>query len=302
MTNAEAKIAPTPTPAPTITSGDRMSFSLFLATAFHVLILLGISFALPDKTKEKFERALDVVLATEFSEKRPDEADFIGQADQIGGGESEIVETPSTTEFTPFPDEKLNETTQPEQMQVSSIAIDDTQVVTSDLAEKIHKEAETPPVEEQEIVETLTAESIYSRSMEIASLTAQLDAERKNSAKRPRKRQVSAAIHRSTDALYLDSWRRKIERIGNLNYPEKAKKNGIFGSLSLKVAINKDGTVNNISVIRSSGHKILDDSAIRIVRLAAPFAPLTKEIIVDTDILEIVRVWQFQPNNSMKTR
>lgn len=288
--------------APAITSADRMSFSLFLATAFHVLILLGISFALPDKDKQYFQRSLDVVLATTFTEQRPDEADFIGQADQLGGGESEETEKPSTTEITPFPDEQLNEVSQPDRTQVESPKVEENQVLTAEISDLNQDQPDTQPEEEQELVEALSAESIYSRSMEIASLTAQLEAERNYSSKKPRKRQVSAAIHRSTDALYLDAWRRKIERIGNLNYPEKAKRDGIYGSLSLRVSINRDGTVYEISVIRSSGHKILDDSAIRIVRLAAPFAPLTKEMVTDTDILEIIRVWQFHPDNSMKTR
>jgi len=287
---------------PVITSADRMSFSLFLAAAFHALVLLGISFALPDKTIKEFQHTLDVVLATTFTEERPDEADFIGQADQQGGGEEEDAVRPSTTEISPFPDEQMEEVTQPEQLQASSPIVEQNQVLMSDLSDKTQIQPDTQPLEEQEPVDALSAESIYSRSLEIASLTAQLENNKNNRSKRPRKRQVSAAIHRSSDALYLDSWRRKIERIGNLNYPEKARRNKIFGSLSLKVAINNDGTVHEISVLRSSGFKILDDSAIRIVRLAAPFAPLTKDMTIDTEILEIVRVWQFQPDNSMKTR
>ncbi|RLA04989.1 MAG: energy transducer TonB [Gammaproteobacteria bacterium] len=286
---------------PSITSADRMSFSIFIATAFHALILLGISFALPDKDIQKFQRSLDVVLATEFTEERPDEADFIGQADQLGGGESDVVEKPSTTEVSPFPDDQMNEVTQIQSMQPTSPQVEELQVLTAELSEQQQQQPDTQPIEEQEQKESLTSEAIYSKSMEIASLTAQLEAD-KNNAKKPRKRRISAAIHRSSDALYLDSWRRKIERIGNLNYPEKAKRESIFGSLSLKVAINKNGTVSEIAIIRSSGHKVLDDSAIRIVRLAAPFSPLTDEMMVDTDILEIIRVWQFQPNNSMSTQ
>ena len=196
----------------------------------------------------------------------------------------------------------MNEVTQPDKYQESSPQTENNQVLSTTISEQTQYQPEDQPLEEQEPVESVSAESIYNRSMEIASLTAQLEAEKNLRAKRPRKRQVSAAIHRSTDALYLDSWRRKIERIGNLNYPEKAKKEGIFGTLSLKVAINNDGTVNEISILRSSGYKVLDDSAIRIVRLAAPFAPLTREMMADTDILEVVRVWQFQPDNSMNTQ
>jgi protein TonB len=288
-------------PDAAITNADRMSFSLFLAAAFHVLVLLGVTFAMPDKVADKFERTLDVVLATNASEERPEEADFIGQADQLGGGESDEVEKLTTTEISPFPDERMNEVTQPPEMEMQQQKVEQEQVLSTDESPFKADTPETQPVDPQEAVDAPAVQSIYQRSMEIASLTAQLEAEINNSAKKPRRRQVSAAIHRATDALYLDAWRRKIERIGNLNYPDKAKRDGIYGSLTLKVAINPNGTVNEILVLRSSGHKILDDAAIRIVRLAAPFAPLTSDILADTDILEIIRVWQFQPNNQMNT-
>jgi len=195
----------------------------------------------------------------------------------------------------------LNEITQPPEVQVTKQQVEEQEVLSTDLSDKTTINPDTQPDEVQDATEAPEVQSIYQRSLEIASLEAQLDVEINNRAKKPRRRTVSAATHRATDALYIDAWRRKIERIGNLNYPEKAKRNGIYGSLSLKVAINADGTVNEILVLRSSGHKILDDAAIRIVRLASPFAPLTNEILVDTDILEIIRVWQFQPNNQMNT-
>lgn len=286
---------------PVITGADRMSFSLFLAAAFHVLVLLGVTFAMPDKVVDKFQRTLDVVLATNSSEERPEEADFIAQADQMGGGEADDIQKVTTTEITPFPDQTLNQVTQPPEMEVTKQQVEEQQVLNTDLSNKTTINPETQPDELQDARDTPEVQSIYQRSMEIASLEAQLDAEINNRAKKPRRRTVSAATHRATDALYIDAWRRKIERIGNLNYPEKAKRDGVYGSLSLKVAINADGTVNEILVLRSSGHKILDDAAIRIVRLASPFAPLTSEILVDTDILEIIRVWQFQPNNQMNT-
>ena len=287
---------------PVITGADRMSFSLFLAAAFHVLVLLGVTFAMPEKVVDKFQRTLDVVLATNSSEVRPEQADFIAQADQIGGGEADDIAKVTTTEITPFPDQTLNQVTQPPEMEVTKQQVEEQQVLSADLSNKITNDPDTQPDDLQEATEAPDVQSIYQRSLdEIASLEAQLDSEINNRAKKPRRRTVSAATHRATDALYIDAWRRKIERIGNLNYPEKAKRERVYGSLSLKVAVNADGTVNEILVLRSSGHKILDDAAIRIVRLASPFAPLTSEILVDTDILEIIRVWQFQPNNQMNT-
>ena len=96
------------------------------------------------------------------------------------------------------------------------------------------------------------------------------------------------------DNWYLESWRRKVERIGKLNYPEQARARKLYGSLRLLVAIEGDGTLRDVRVIDSSGHKVLDEAAVRIVRLAAPYAPFPPGMRKHTDVLEIVRTWQFK--------
>ena len=85
----------------------------------------------------------------------------------------------------------------------------------------------------------------------------------------------------------------KITRIGNLNYPEEATRRNITGSLLLDVAINTDGSLNSLTLLRSSGSKVLDDAAMRIVKLAAPFAQFPDELRSDTDVLHITRTWEF---------
>ena len=94
-------------------------------------------------------------------------------------------------------------------------------------------------------------------------------------------------------AYYLNSWRRKVERIGQLNYPQQARTEGIGGSLRLLVVIAPDGALNDVRVLQTSGHKLLDDAALRIVRLAAPYAPFPPAMKATTDILEIERTWRF---------
>ena len=98
----------------------------------------------------------------------------------------------------------------------------------------------------------------------------------------------------------MDAWRRKVEMVGNLNYPQEAKKLNLSGSLILDVALNKDGTINEITLRKSSGKKLLDDAAIRIVELAAPFAPFPMNIENQVDILHILRTWQFINNKSFR--
>ena len=117
---------------------------------------------------------------------------------------------------------------------------------------------------------------------------------------RPKRKFISATTKEYEYAAYMDAWRRKVERVGNLNYPEEAKKLNLSGSLQLDVALNKDGTINQINIRRSSGKKVLDDAAIRIVELAAPYAKFPKNIENQVDILHILRTWQFINNKSFR--
>ena len=122
---------------------------------------------------------------------------------------------------------------------------------------------------------------------------ANLDA--RNPVGQPRVRRiVEDRAETPEDNWYLESWRRKVERIGKLNYPEQARARKLYGSLRLLVAIEPDGTLRDVRVIDSSGHKVLDEAAVRIVRLAAPYAPFPPGMRKDTDVLEIVHTWQFK--------
>src|SRR5690606_10592695 len=111
-----------------------------------------------------------------------------------------------------------------------------------------------------------------------SSLQAQLDLHRQEYAKRPRRYTISSASTKEArDALYLDNWRKRIEAIGNLNYPSQATEQGIYGTLRVMVALNPDGSVNDIRILRSSGERVLDEAAVRIVQLAAPFEAFPPE-------------------------
>jgi protein TonB len=90
-------------------------------------------------------------------------------------------------------------------------------------------------------------------------------------------------------ARYVEDWRAKVERIGEMNYPQAARDERKYGSLVVTVAIKADGSLEDVEIRRSSGVRILDQAAIRIVRLAAPYAPFPPEIAKDTDVLSIAR-------------
>ena len=112
----------------------------------------------------------------------------------------------------------------------------------------------------------------------------------------------SPGVHRLTGppsgdpelAYYLDSWRRKVERVGNINYPSEARTRGLSGTLRLLVVIDPDGALKDARILESSGHKLLDEGALRIVHLAAPFSPFTTSMRARFDSLAIERRWRFR--------
>lgn len=284
---------------PKISQSDKLLFCIFLALAFHGMLFFGVGFKVPDLTISPSQKIFSVVLAQFETNKKPEKADFIGQADQQGGGESEELLAPSAKEIALFNDPDLISSESPLPPGSLQTSQSVTEVITGNSPLKTSFKPKDESKERDALPDTA---SLVDKSYQLSGLIANLDNKNINQARKARKRQVSASIHRASDALYLDSWRRKIERIGNLNYPEKAKTGNIYGNVTMKVAINKDGTINNVSIMQSSGIKILDRAALNIVRLAAPFSPLTKAMTKDTDILEIIRVWQFQPDYRLKTR
>jgi protein TonB len=145
------------------------------------------------------------------------------------------------------------------------------------------------------------AADIMSKSLEIARLEAQISKDWDAYQKRPRRRFLGARTQEFRFARYIEDWRQKIERVGTLNYPEAARDQKIYGSLQLTVSINPDGSVETIEINRSSGHKILDEAARRIVQLAAPYAAFPSDIAKDTDILSITRTWTFTRSDQLST-
>lgn len=136
--------------------------------------------------------------------------------------------------------------------------------------------------------------ALVARSFAIASLDAEIADRMEAKAKRPRRRFISATTAEYKYAAYMEAWRQKVERIGNLNYPDEARRQRLSGSLILDVALNADGSISEITVRRPSGSAVLDDAAIRIVRLAAPYSAFPETFANEVDILHITRTWQFK--------
>ena len=157
-----------------------------------------------------------------------------------------------------------------------------------------------PMPEKLEMPPTPSAISLMANSLKIASLSAQIRQKLRAKAERPRRKFISASTKEYKYASYMEAWRSKVERVGNLNYPNAARKNKLSGNLILDVALNKDGSINQITVRRSSDHQVLDDAAIRIVELASPYSPFPDHIREETDILHITRTWQFLNSHKFK--
>lgn len=284
-----------------ITPADRLGLALFFAVVVHALIILGITFGLSDDKALDEQPTLNIILATNPSAKKITNPDFLAQAHQEGGGSHETRHRPSAppAATTPTPlegDATVNQSVGAARQAATPVAA---QITTTAPNPQQQAAPElTPPAMP---TATPSAADMVMRSREIAKLSVELSNSMQAYAKRPKHRFISARTAEFRDAAYLAAWQAKIEMIGNLNYPEEARRRNLSGNLMLDVALNHDGSVDSVTIRRSSGHKLLDDAAIRIVHLAAPFGALPMEIRKDTDILHIVRTWQFLDNDRFVT-
>ena len=274
-------------------SHDRLGFAFCLALALHAAFILGISFNREDRAAAA--PRLEITLAQHQSEKAPDKADFLAQNNQEGSGTLAEKAMLTTRELADFQDNTIREVTPQQQVRSQPKQQAATQLLTTigHSDEKVPSRLTKQAQEEQTPQESDDLTTVQ-RSLEIASLEAKLDIQRQAYAKRPRiRRLTSMATKRSDDALYLHNWRAKIEAIGNQHYPAQARQEKIYGSLRLVVSLLPNGEVQKVKILQSSGHRVLDQAAIRIVHLASPFEPFPPEMERKVDVLEIIRTWRF---------
>jgi protein TonB len=291
-----------------ISSTDRLGLTLFFALAAHAIVILGVSFSFEAPKKQPPPaRTLEIIVVQPQKlqpEKRPDKADFLAQSSQQGGGShtQKLRPTsrpaPASLEPTPQVVAKPQPKAPPPIPSATSEPHRKVVATTTPAQRKVRIVPARPPIPPKPRKLTAT-QLLTSTSQEISRLTAEIDRRNQAYAKRQRRKWVTASTQEYKYASYLDAWRKKVERIGNLNYPDKAKRRRLYGNLVLHVAVRADGSVKEINIKKSSGHKLLDDAAIRIVRLSAPFAPFPANIRKETDIMDIVRTWQFRSNNQL---
>jgi protein TonB len=288
---------------PQVTSGDRLSLTVFFAVVLHSLVILGISFSAQDREQPPQKLpGLEVTLVQSRADKTPDDADFLAQANQEGGGNSEERVRPATPVAPVVPTSEAGKVREfvPETQLPTQPNPQQQELLTAESSErKISAGLNVPQVTEQN--RPLSATQLLSRSKEIARLSAEIDQTQKVFAQRPKKKYLSARTKEYRFASYEEAWRTKVERIGNLNFPDEARRQKLSGSLRLAVTINTDGSVKSIKIRQSSGHRVLDDAAVRIVRLAAPYARFPEDIRKDYDELVITRTWVFDTGNRLST-
>ncbi len=272
-----------------VSSSDRFSLTLFLAVALHAVIILGVTFGIHEnQPAEQILPTLDITVANRKTEA-PEEADYLAQTSQEGAGNTSEKVDPllAVPEQAPAVEPRQTRDTP-------------TQVVTASESEAvvIQEQQDTPESEQPDV----TAAELIERSMEMVNLSEQLSETMQAYAERPKQVFVSARTQEFKYANYMNEWVKKVERVGNLNYPDEARRAGISGKLMMDVALNADGTVRDIRILRPSGHPVIDEAAVRIVNLAAPYPPLPPDILKDADILHITRTWEFSTSNRLKSR
>ena len=275
-----------------IKSSDRLTFTVFVALVMHLVIILGVAFEYElDKPKQLTD--MEVIFIQSSTESETSEADYLAQVTQEGGGNTEQKVRPTSPPPSELPSDNPN--LAPAQ-QMEMVAASEPKPVEEQLAEEVERLSDLleQQIEEQEAPQKLTAQQLIQRSKEIASLNAEVDEAWETYSKLPRKKYISAATREYSAAAYMATWQAKVEKIGNINYPEVARQQQLYGNLVLEVVIKPDGSVEEINVLSSSGQRVLDDAASRIVRLASPFPALPEELTKEADVLAIIRTWQFQ--------
>jgi protein TonB len=289
---------PLPAPAP-LGDGQRLGATTVLSLLLHAMVVLGVGFALEDAAP--VVPTLDVILTETRSALTPEQADFLAQASNVGGGEHETPRRPREAQAGQVPTDVPGDAPLPRRAQSPTPQPPPRdRLLASTRGEQAAPTPRATPPEEIERPLPEGRERIE-RDQAMARLAAEIHMRTERYAKRPKRKFVSASTKEYAWAGYLREWVDRVERIGNLNYPDEARRRRLAGQLVISVAIRRDGSVERADVIQSSGHRLLDDAALRIARLAEPYPPLpaTSEEI---EILHVTRTWQFLPGGSLVDR
>lgn len=305
---------------------DPLGLTLLISFALHLIIIIALKFEPPElKTLKDTMMHLDVVLVNAKTKSKPVKADALAQANLDRGGNTDAnrrMKTAMPTKHTKVAEANLKAVQQAElttakqqtqqsqeekrvaelekQAQALMTQVQSMRSVNSQDSKQA-KKPEQEATEQPSTAKTLSTAEMVAMAMEMEKLEAQIAKQQDEYQKRPKRKFLGARTQEYRFALYVESWRQKVERIGNLNYPEEAKTQKLYGQLRMTVSIKSDGTLESIEINQSSGHRVLDNAAKRIVELGAPYAPFPDDVRKDTDILSITRTWTFTKQDSLAT-
>lgn len=280
---------------------DRMLAIAFGFSLFVHLVVLTIHFS-PIVLKHLNDKGppLEVALVNAKTAAKPTKADILAQANLDGGGNTDANRRAKT----PLP--VLPKNNPEQQVAVATQRVEELQRQAKELMTQLKSLPATPsvqaPVEANEKTDLPSANELMQKTLEAMRLEAQIAKDMDAYQKRPKRRFIGARAEEYRFARYVEDWRLKIERIGNLNYPEAARQQKLYGSLLLTVSIKSDGSLEHVEINRTSGSRILDAAAVRIVEMSAPFAPFPADIKRDTDILHITRTWMFTKADALESQ
>lgn len=285
--------------APQITDNDRLGMTLFLAAVFHGIVILGITFSISPPAESESLPTLDVILVQTQNPSEAEDAKYLAQVSQQGGGNSEEQSRPTDLFTAPSLSKNPGMAMATSQQQLAS----QKQVEEVALLHQDNSSYSIDTDEDKQNPNNTTSQNRQNQNQNSkqARLAHELSTQIQNQAEKTRTRYLNSSTREFVPATYMRQWINRVERIGNLNYPDQARRDKLSGTLILDVVINADGELVKTDLRQSSGHQILDDAAKRIVQLAAPYSPFPPKLRQEADVIHITRSWEFLNDSSLRT-
>lgn len=289
----------TKTPTPNVSDHDRLGLTLFLAIVFHGIVILGISFSVSPHAESNTMPTLDIILVQSHNPSDNDEAEFLAQITQQGGGEGKEKARPKDLFTAPSITKNPGMSMQDSKQQTASTKMTEKLALLNQANSDFSVNTDNKQQNLNEI--TLFKQNNSQQRQQVARLAEELDSKIVRESNISKVKYLNSSTREFIPAQYMHSWINRVERIGNLNYPDKARRKNLNGTLILDVVINSNGKLVKTDLRRSSGHQILDDAALRIVQLAAPYPEFSKKLKEVADVIHITRSWEFLNNNHIRT-
>lgn len=273
--------------------------AISISALIHGTVLYGVTFAFPDASKAFREKAMDIILVNAKSARKPSDAQALAQANLDGGGNTDENRR-AKTPLPPTHQKSDGDSVQQMQRRVQELETAQQKLMTQ--AKSLRNvAAEKTASEQPSPVPSVSGLDLAESARAMARLEGEIAKTADEYSKRPRKKFVGARTEEYGLAAYLDGWKQKIERIGTLNYPAEAR-GKLYGAVVIFVELRaEDGSLYNAEISRSSGHKVLDQAALRILRMSAPFGAIPQQALGGATVLSFARTWYFTQGDALNT-